>query len=335
MLRLFASWFGKPAQETLAVVVDSGTPTDSMPGVVYAPPVTIAGYSSLQSQVMVRSGGRGRGVPAQARTVLDEAFARGVALQWWGNTVTPASFHDAWLSNGFANFSGSLYDSAANNPDDYKEHWVTAHRTLMSPNEHGIKPNDAGPVWMGLLNETFKTERSSGALITLKGGYILHMLRSLMWDAKTGDGDFRAMMQDYVTQFANQAATTRDFQTVVEKHMKPSMDLARNHRMDWFFVEWLFGTDVPSYRMEYTLTPDPGGKTLLTVKLAQSGVSPSFAMPVPVYGEFHGKMRRLATAAMVGNGSGEFKVQLPEVPKRIVLNLNHDVLTDHEEVKRK
>jgi hypothetical protein len=105
--------------------------------------------------------------------------------------------------------------------------------------------------------------------------------------------------------------------------------------MDWFFAEWLFGTDVPSYRMEYTLSPDAGGKTLLTVNLTQSGVSPGFAMLVPVFGEFHGKMSRVATAAMVGTGTGEFKVQLPEAPKRVLLNLNHDVLTDREEVKRK
>jgi hypothetical protein len=335
ILRLFNSWFGKPSHETLAVVVDNGTPADSMPGVVYAPPVTVAGYSSLASQMMVRSGGRRGPPPGQAVTTLDEAFARGIALQWWGNTVSSASFHDAWLSGGFANFSTSIYDSAANNADEYKEHWVNARRLLLTPNEYGVKPNDAGPVWMGLLNETYKTERSSGILTTFKGGYILHMLRSMMWEGKTGDADFRAMMQDYVTQFANQTATTRDFQTVVEKHMKPSMDLAHNHRMDWFFAEWLFGTDVPSYRMEYTLSPDAGGKTLLTVNLTQSGVSPGFAMLVPVFGEFHGKMSRVATAAMVGNGTGEFKVQLPEAPKRVLLNLNHDVLTDREEVKRK
>jgi aminopeptidase N len=283
---------------------------------------------------MVRSNGRAGGVPAQARTYLDEAFSRGVALQWFGNTLNPATYHDAWLSAGFANFAGSVYDSAANASDEYKEHWVTARRTLLDPNPFGVRPNDAGPVWMGLLNETFKTERSSGILNTLKGGYILHMLRSMMWEPQTGDADFRAMMQDYVRLCANRPVTSADFQYVVEKHIKPAMDLTHNRRMDWFFAEWLFSTDVPSYHMEYSLSPDTEGKTLLDIKLTQSGVSKNFAMLVPVFAEIRGKMHRVATATMVGNGTGEFKLPLPKAPKRVLLNLNHDVLTDHEEVKR-
>jgi hypothetical protein len=111
--------------------------------------------------------------------------------------------------------------------------------------------------------------------------------------------------------------------------MKPAMDVARNHRMDWFFAEWVFGTEVPSYRMEYKIAP-----TEVAIKLTQSGVGPNFAMPVPVYGDFHGKMRRLGTVGMIGNASGEFKIPVPEAPKRVLLNLNHDILTDKEEVKK-
>jgi len=34
----------------------------------------------------------------------------------------------------------------------------------------------------------------------------------------------------------------------------------------------VYGTDVPSYRLEYTLADAEGGKTLLTMKIAQEGV---------------------------------------------------------------
>ena len=332
-LRVFNAWFGKPAYDSISVVV--GPAYDSLPGLVYAPPVLLAGYSSVVSQSLVMSRGRGRTPPATIRPFLDEAFPQQVAQQWWGNTVRPVSFHDSWLAAGFANFSTSLYDLAAYlKPDQFRDHWVTARNALLQPNRFGVKPNDAGPVWMGMLNDTFKTAGAGNILATSKGGYILHMLRSMMWDPKTGDEDFRAMMQDYVKQFANQSVSTENFEMLVAQHMKPAMDLQRNHRMDWFFGEWLFGTDVPSYHLEYSLVPDKDGKVLLTVKLSQSGVSAGFAMPVPIFADFAGKKVRVAVAAMIGNSTADFKVRLPEAPKHVLLNINHDVLTDREEVKQ-
>jgi hypothetical protein len=104
--------------------------------------------------------------------------------------------------------------------------------------------------------------------------------------------------------------------------------------MDWFFNEWVYGTEVPSYRLEYSIANGKGGKPVLTGKLTQSGVSGRFAMRVPIYGEFDGKNVNIGAMAIHGSTTGEFEVTLPEQPKRILLNANHDVLTDKEEVKR-
>ncbi len=331
-LHVFTAWFGPPAYESLAVVEGRGIGTDSFPGLIYAHPVLMAGYSSLVSQALVRSRGRGNTPPATIRTFLDEAFAGEAARQWFGNTVGSASFHDAWLSAGFANFAAAVYDLETE-PDEFKEHWVRARDALLQPNRFGVRITDAGPVWMGLLNDTFKTPGAGNLLATFKGGYILHMLRCLMWDSKTRDADFRAMMQDYVKVFANRAVSTEEFQWMVEKHMKPEMDLMRNHRMDWFFREWVYGTEVPSYRLEYSMTREKGGKTTLNGKLTQSGVSNTFVMAVPVFGQFGAKKVRLGTLEMHGSSTAQFKVDVPEAPKHVLLNINHDVLTDHEEVK--
>jgi hypothetical protein len=353
-VRVFNDWFGPPAYGHLSVVVMRGA-TDSLPGLVYASPGVVAGYSSLMTNALVNAGevavrsigplthSNGGadfvGPDLSARTSLDEAFSLQVAGQWWANTVSPATFHDAWLTSGFENFSTSLYDLAVD-PAEFRDHWVRARVALLYPPPlqvpcrwcSDMRPNDTGPVWMGVLNDTFKTPDAGSIVSTSKGGYILHMLRSLMWDPQKGDADFRATMQDFVRQFANQAVSTEDFKSVVEKHMKPPMDMDGNHRMDWFFDEWLLGTDVPSYRLEYSLGAAKDGKPLLTGKLTQSGVSPGFRMIVPVFAEFAGKKSRVTVMAMRGNSTRDFKEILPERPKRILLNLNRDVLTDKEEV---
>jgi aminopeptidase N len=225
-----------------------------------------------------------------------------------------------------------VYDLEAE-PYEFREHWVRAHDMLLKPNRFGVRINDAGPVWMGLLNDTFKTPGAGNILATAKGGYILHMLRCLMWDPKTRDADFQAMMQDYVKVFANRAVSTEEFQWMVEKHMKPEMDVMHNHRMDWFFREWVYGAEVPSYGLEYSITREKGGKITLSGKLTQSGVTNTFAMAVPVFGQFGAKKVRLGVLEIHGNSTATFKVDVPETPKHVLLNINHEVLSDHEEVK--
>jgi hypothetical protein len=332
-LRVFTHWFGLPSYRSLSVVI--GSTTDSVPGIVYASPIFISGYSGLYQLVMARGGARAPPPPPTLRTYLDEAFPREVARQWWGNTVGVASFHDNWLAAGFASFSATLYDLAAYiKPDQFRDHWVQARQAILNPNRFGVRPNDVGPVWMGIVNDTYKTAGAGNTLTTSKGGFILHMLRRLMFDHQSGDRDFQAMMQDYVKTFAGQSASTEDFKWLVEKHMKPAMDLDGNHRMDWFFAEWVYGTDVPSYRLEYSIAAEKGSLPVVTGRLTQSGVSSTFKMRVPIYAEFESKKIPIGAMAISGDSTGEFKVTVPEMPKHILLNVNHDILSDKVEVKQ-
>jgi hypothetical protein len=348
-VRIFQDWFGPPAYKHLSIVVGRGY--DSLPGFVYTSPGATAGYGSAMTQALeaygeacVRSGcppGGSVGPPLAKRTSLDEAFAVQISQQWWGNTVGPVSFHDMWLSSGFANFSASVYDLAVN-PEEVGERWDRTRDAILHPPARSagfciycsaIRPNDTGPLWMGILNDTSRTQTAGNILSTHKGGYVLNMLRWMMWDGQEGDTAFRAMMKDFVKKFANQAVSTEDFKSLVEKHMKPAMDMDGNHRMDWFFREWVYGIDIPSYRLEYSLAAEGGGKWSVSGKLTQSGVSPGFKMLVPFFAEYGNKKSRIGVASMHGNSSAGFKVTLNEQPKRILLNLNHDVLTDKEEVK--
>src|SRR5882762_1827936 len=92
---------------------------------------------------------------------------------------------------------------------------------------------------------TFKESRAYSNVVYSKGGYVLHMLRMMMYDSKTGDQTFKTMMQDFVKSHFNKTATTDSFQAVAEKHMTAQMDLDKNHHLDWFFRQWVYGTEVP------------------------------------------------------------------------------------------
>jgi hypothetical protein len=104
------------------------------------------------------------------------------------------------------------------------------------------------------------------------------------------------------------------------------MDLAGDHTLTWFFAEWVYGNELPKYRLEYSVHPAPEGKFLLTGKLTQSDVSAAFRMKVPIYMELDKKTLRIGSVAMTGSRTEEFKVVLPEKPKKVMANALNDVL---------
>ncbi len=258
---------------------------------------------------------------------IQEVLPHEVAHQWWGHAVGWSTYHDQWISEGFADFSASLFLQATEKPDKFLRFWEQSRKLIVEKNSFGNRPGDAGPLWMGLRLDTFKNPGAYRRLVYPKGGYILNMLRFLMFDDKTGDKDFSDMMKDFVKTYYLRNASTEDFVGVVGKHIKPSLNLANDGRVDWFFREWVYGTDLPKYHLDYSLTNEPGGKVLFTGKITQSEVSDKFTMLVPVYLEFNGFPQRGSRIVMVGNStSPEFKLRLPSKPKRVLLNANHDVL---------
>lgn len=111
--------------------------------------------------------------------------------------------------------------------------------------------------------------------------------------------------------------------------MTPAMDLDRDHKMDWFFNEYVYGTGLPVYHFESQFTPNANG-TSLHFKLAQSGVDKNFKNLVPIYLQLDdGKIFRLGAIVFTGSSSLDQTVQLPKFPapiKEATINHNYDVL---------
>ena len=84
-------------------------------------------------------------------------------------------------------------------------------------------------------------------LVYPKGAYILHMIRMMMYNAADGgDRRFKEMMTDFVQTHYNKDVSTEDFKKGVEKYMTRELNLDGNGSMDWFFNEWVYGTEMPS-----------------------------------------------------------------------------------------
>ena len=152
------------------------------------------------------------------------------------------------------------------------------------------------------------------------------MLRSMMYSSEDGDKAFIEMMHDFTESHRDRSASTESFKAIAEKHMTKSMDLGNNGRLDWFFNEWVYGTQVPRYKFEYQTIPDAAGKVKLHMTITQSEVDTNFGMLVPVYADFGKGWVRLGQFAVTGNSDQAVDVMLPSSPKKVALNAYKEVL---------
>ena len=255
-----------------------------------------------------------------------------VAHQWWGHTVGFSSGRDQWMSEGFSDMSASLYLTLVEkNPKKFLTFWNDERELLLEKDAQGFRAIDVGPLTMGYRTSNSRTGFDTARrLIYPKGAYVLHMIRMMMHDRQKGDQLFKETMQDFVKTYSGKAATTEDFKAIIEKHMSPEMDLEGNHRMDWFFNEYVYGTQLPSYGLSSAFDVGADGDVVMTLKMTQSGVDDHFRMLVPIYVELaEGNIVFLGRARITGNRSIDETVPLKGLktkPRRAILNYYDDVL---------
>jgi hypothetical protein len=318
-MRLFTHWFGASPYGRIAITQQAeANYGQSWPGLVYLPVISFLD-STERFQMM--------GLNSKVTDFIQEVTPHEVAHQWWGHIVGWASFHDQWISEGFSDFSASLYVQATE-PKKFVTFWEKQRDAILEKNEFGKRANDAGPLWMGLRLNGYRTPGAYSKLVYPKGSYVLHMLRALMRDGKTGDQPFISMMHQFVETHKHKNASTDSFQAVVERHMTPSMNLEGNGRMDWFFRQWVYGMEVPKYEFTYKVEQGSGNNWKLSGSLTQGKVSKDFMMSVPLYVDFDGAMIRIGLLHAKGNGSSPFNVELPRKPRRAAINLNLEVLAE-------
>jgi aminopeptidase N len=149
-LRIFEHWFGKAAYGRIAITQQPEFNFgQSWPGLVYLP---MSAYLDA-TQRWILMGQISHGLNA----FIQEVTPHEVSHQWWGHMVGSATFHDQWLSEGFADFSAGLYLQATEpKPDQYLKYLDRARELILEKNNFGRTANESGPVWMGIRLNALK-----------------------------------------------------------------------------------------------------------------------------------------------------------------------------------
>ena len=114
-----------------------------------------------------------------------------------------------------------------------------------------------------------------------KGAYVLQMLRSRRYadQSPKPEQPIIDLMHDFIESHRDKPASTESFKAVAEKHMTKQMDLQQNGRLDWFFNQWVYGTEVP--RLEFNYQIQDGVLHIdLCPQLAQCIVSEELVGPI-------------------------------------------------------
>ena len=252
-----------------------------------------------------------------------------VAHQWWGNVAGSAEYRDAWIQEAMANYLALLYADTKRPADQRMKNWLDHYRSVLTTKAPGtgMTLEAAGPLSFGWRLLSSKMPNAYEAVTYGKGTWVIHMLHEMLKEPNASDPDarFRELLKGILAEHRFAALSTADFQRAIERQMTPAMDLEGTHSMAWFFDEWVRGTGIPQYSVEFQVKPHDR-EFLVTGKLKQTGVDDVFTAAVPLYaGRAGGKMDRLGVVVTSG-GENSFRFMAKAKPTHILIDPRRTVL---------
>lgn len=254
-----------------------------------------------------------------------------VAHQWWGHQVGWSNYRDQWISEGFAEFTSALMLEVNSGRKKADAFWA-ARREEVLGRTTGVPNADAGAITQGFRLGTPRSPGAARAMLYSKGAFVVHMLRMVMREENSPDPDrrFKAMMADFVKTWSGRNPSTDDFKAIAEKHITRDMNLAGDGTLDYFFDQWVHGTDIPTLTSSIQASDLGNGKYQIAGSITQSGVPAEFRTRVPIYIDFgDDRLGFLGSIAVTGSTTQKLSVtaNLPQKPRRVVINAHYDVLS--------
>jgi aminopeptidase N len=193
---------------------------------------------------------------------IEGTVAHETAHQWFGNSVTPGTWHDLWLSEGFATYFGALFFEHVDGPEALRERVAAMRTRYLQSDVHGLAIVDTTAVpgnnLLNLLN----------ANSYQKGAAVLHMLRGVM-----GDEQFFTGVRDYYGRFQHRTARTDDLQAVMSRHA--GQDLG------WFFEQWVYRPGHPRLRTSLRWN-DAAREAEVIIEQVQPAAWPTFRLSLDI-----------------------------------------------------
>lgn len=241
-----------------------------------------------------------------------------LAHQWWGNLVVPATYRDEWLLESLSNYSALMFLETRRGGD--REVRLTLERSrdeLLQKTDEEDPGENAGPPVLGYRLTSSKTPAGVDLVMYKKGTWIIHMLRQLMTDPKTGsDAAFLRFLRALRDNYEKTTLSTEDFRKLAEKYVVPAANIEPNTSLEWFFDQWVYATGIPEVQVK-TSTQTRAGKVRVSGTVRLDKVDESWSLPVPIYAQTLKGNTLLGIVAARGKET-EFSFTTTIAPQKVV-----------------
>lgn len=231
---------------------------------------------------------------------VEEVIAHEIAHQWFGDSVTEATWADLWLSEGFATYFAGLFLEKNEGKTRFRSYMREKANSYLKYEKQSRTPiHDTQTVKLFDLLTPNNYE---------KGGWVLHMLRGIL-----GDKAFFEGIKNYYEAHADSTATTEDLRDALEK--SSGKDLKK------FFERWIYKAGHPVYKISWKQR----GKATLELTLRQTQQDEAFIQPVTL--EIVTKQGKRRVVIEPRDKEAVIKIKSP-TPKKIIVDPDEFILKE-------
>ena len=306
-MQFYTAHFGPPPLRELVAAPIPGTFGQGFAGLIYLSAFTY--LNEADPAVVALS-------PRLQFFFQDLLQAHEVAHQWWGNSVSAASYRDEWLMEALANYSAILWLETRKGPVGVWEMLSNYRDQLLSASPLGDRIEAAGPVTQGRRLQSPANPRAFDLILYGKGTWILHMLRRRM-----GDAAFWQVLAQVLAEYRHKTISTEQFRKVCAQHMPAD---SADRGLDNFFEQWVDATGVPELALTSMVKRGPRGYTV-SGHVAQSGVDGTFQAEAPVVVQ-PAQGAPVVRWVLTGAEPAAFSMLLKAAPARVTLDPDFSVL---------